>query len=181
MWRFGRGGKWNVRLSCREDNDGALSIQILPFGFFWRAKSCRAFERGMLSSFTMRVMWGNYTRTIRPKVCRMAILTFCSIAIAFGQSSDVTAEAAGAVIFESSLERVDELLHIGRRMRAIALQSAVGGMVLSTAGMLIAAAGFLPPVAGAITQEAIDVLSVLNALRALLPPRVLTDYEAAGR
>jgi cation transport ATPase len=99
------------------------------------------------------------------------------VGIAFGQSSDVTAEAAGAVIFDSSLERVDELLHIGRRMRAIALQSAVGGMLLSSAGMLVAAAGYLPPVAGAITQEVIDVLSVLNALRALLPPRVLTDYE----
>jgi len=88
----------------------------------------------------------------------------------------VTAEAAGAVIFDSSLGRVDELLHIGRRMRSIALQSAVGGMLLSLAGMLIAAAGYLPPVAGAVTQEVIDVLSVLNALRALLPPRVLTDY-----
>jgi P-type E1-E2 ATPase len=104
-------------------------------------------------------------------------LAAATVGIAFGQSSDVTAEAAGAVIFDSSLERVDELLHIGRRMRAIALQSAVGGMLLSSAGMLVAAAGYLPPVAGAITQEVIDVLSVLNALRALLPPRVLTDYE----
>lgn len=106
-------------------------------------------------------------------------LAAASVGIAFGQGSDVTAEAAGAVIFDSSLERVDELLHIGRRMRAIALQSAVGGMLLSSVGMFVAAAGYLPPVAGAITQELIDVLSILNALRALLPPRVLTDYESA--
>jgi P-type E1-E2 ATPase len=105
-------------------------------------------------------------------------LTAATVGIAFGQSSDVTAEAAGAVIFESSLERVDELLHIGRRMRTIALQSAVGGMALSLVGMLVAAAGYLPPVAGAIAQEAIDVLAVLNALRASLPPGVLSDYEA---
>ena len=104
-------------------------------------------------------------------------LTAATVGIAFGQGSDVTAEAAGAVILDSSLERVDELLHIGKRMRAIALQTAVGGMALSLLGMLVAAAGYLPPVAGAITQEVIDVLAVLNALRASLTPRVLTDFE----
>ena len=107
-------------------------------------------------------------------------LTAATVGIAFGQGSDVTAEAAGAVILESSLERVDELLHIGKRMRAIALQTAVGGMALSLIGMVVAAAGYLPPVAGAVTQEVIDVLAVLNALRASLTPRVLTDYETKG-
>ncbi len=104
-------------------------------------------------------------------------LTAATVGIAFGQASDVTAEAAGAVILESSLERVDELLHIGRRMRSIALQSAIGGMALSIIGMSVAAAGYLPPVAGAIAQEVIDVLAVLNALRASVAPRTLTDYE----
>jgi P-type E1-E2 ATPase len=103
-------------------------------------------------------------------------LTAATVGIAFGQGSDVTAEAAGVVILESSLERVDELLHIGRRMRAIAMQTAIGGMALSLVGMLIAAGGYLPPVAGAVTQEGIDVLAVLNALRASLRPRTLTDY-----
>jgi len=104
-------------------------------------------------------------------------LTAATVGIAFGHGSDVTAEAAGAVILDSSLERVDELLHIGRRMRSIALQSAVGGMALSVIGMFVAAAGYLPPVAGAIAQEVIDVLAVLNALRASLRPRQLTDYQ----
>jgi len=103
-------------------------------------------------------------------------LTAATVGIAFGQGSDVTAEAAGAVILDSSLERVDELLHIGRRMRTIALQSAVGGMALSLVGMLVAAAGYLPPVAGAIAQEVIDVLAVVNALRVAIPPGTLTDY-----
>ncbi len=103
-------------------------------------------------------------------------LTAATVGIAFGQGSDVTAEAAGAVILESSLERVDELLHIGRRMRTIALQTAIGGMALSMIGMLLAAAGLLPPVAGAVTQEVIDVFAVLNALRTSLTPRVLSDY-----
>jgi cation transport ATPase len=50
-------------------------------------------------------------------------------------------------------------------------------MALSVLGMIAAAAGYLPPVAGALVQEAIDVLAVLNALRAARAPRELTDYN----
>ncbi len=103
-------------------------------------------------------------------------LTAATVGIAFGQNSDITSEAAGAVILESSLERVDEFLHISGRLRSIALQSAVGGMALSLVAMGVAAAGFLPPVAGAVLQEVIDVAAVLNALRMAIPPRSLTDY-----
>jgi heavy metal translocating P-type ATPase len=91
-----------------------------------------------------------------------------TVGIAFGEGSDITAEAASAVIFEPSLRKVDELLHIGRRMRRIALQSAVGGMALSICGMFAAAAGYLPPTLGAATQEAIDIAALLNALRVAL-------------
>lgn len=103
-------------------------------------------------------------------------LTAATVGVAFGQNSDITAEAAGAVIMDTSLGRVDEFLHIGRRMRTIALQSAVGGMALSVVGMGLAAAGYLPPVAGALAQEVIDLLAVLNALRVAIPPRSLTDF-----
>jgi heavy metal translocating P-type ATPase len=103
-------------------------------------------------------------------------LTAATVGIAFGDASDGTAEAAGVVILDSSLSRVDELLHIGRHMRRVALQSAVGGMALSVAGMLLAAAGWLPPVEGAVMQELIDVLAVANALRAGVAPGVLTDH-----
>lgn len=103
-------------------------------------------------------------------------LMAATVGIAFGQNSDVTAKSAGAVIMDSSLRKIDELIHISRRMRRIALQSAVGGMALSLIGMLFAAFGYLSPVAGAITQEVIDVLAVLNALRVALPPKTLTDY-----
>jgi P-type E1-E2 ATPase len=92
-----------------------------------------------------------------------------TVGIAFGQNSDITAEAADAVVMESSLNKVDELIHIGRRMRRIALESAVGGMALSLIGMLIAAAGYLPPVMGALAQEVLDLAAVLNALRVALP------------
>jgi P-type E1-E2 ATPase len=103
-------------------------------------------------------------------------LVAATVGVAFGQNSDVTTEAADVVVMDSSLQKVDELLHISRRMRRIALQSAVGGMGLSLVGMFVAAAGGLPPVAGAITQEVIDVIAVLNALRAAVPPGSLIDY-----
>ena len=103
-------------------------------------------------------------------------LTAATVGVAFGQHSDVTSEAAGAVIMDTSLATVDALFHIGQRLRWIALQSAVGGMLLSVIGMLFAAAGYLPPVAGAITQELIDVAAVANALRAAWAPIALSDY-----
>jgi P-type E1-E2 ATPase len=103
-------------------------------------------------------------------------LTAATVGIAFGQNSDITAEAAGAVILDTSLQKVDEILHISRRLRSIVLQSAVGGMALSVVGMGFAALGYLPPVAGAIMQEVIDVAAVVNALRVAFPPRRLTDF-----
>ncbi|MDF1742258.1 MAG: heavy metal translocating P-type ATPase [Gimesia sp.] len=104
-------------------------------------------------------------------------LVAATIGVAFGQNSDVTTEAADVIIMDSSLQKIDEFLHISRRMRNIALQSAWGGMGLSMLGMLLASAGYLPPVAGALTQEVIDVLAVLNALRVALPPKNLIDFK----
>ena len=99
-----------------------------------------------------------------------------SVAVALGQHHQVTSSAAGAVILDGSLSRVDELLHIARRTWRIALQSAIGGMALSVVGMAAAAAGWLPPIGGAVAQEVIDVAAVLNALRAAWPPRAFTDF-----
>ena len=92
-----------------------------------------------------------------------------TVGVAFGMSSDITAEAADAVILDASLGKVDELMHIGRRMRSIALISAVGGMALSVIGMIAAAFGWLSPIEGAIAQEIIDLAAVLNAVRVALP------------
>lgn len=108
-------------------------------------------------------------------------LMAATVGIAFGQNSDVTTEAADVVILDSSLRKIDEFLHISRRMRRIALQSAIGGMALSIAGMMFASAGYLSPVAGAICQEVIDVAAVLNALRVAIPPKFMSDFEPTER
>jgi heavy metal translocating P-type ATPase len=99
-----------------------------------------------------------------------------TVGVALGPRSDVTAEAADAVVLDSSLEKVDELIHIGRRMRRIALESALGGMTISLVGAVLAAMGWLPPVVGAGTQELIDLAAVLNALRVSFHDRPLADF-----
>jgi P-type E1-E2 ATPase len=96
-------------------------------------------------------------------------LAAATVGIAFGQNSDITAEAAGAVIMDTSLEKVDEFLHISRRMRTIALQSAIGGMALSVVGMAVATAGYLPPVAGAVAQEVISPVQARRGVRVRRP------------
>ncbi len=77
---------------------------------------------------------------------------------------------------DNSLLKVDELIHLSIAARQIALQSAVGGMLLSMIGMGFAAAGFISPVAGAILQEIIDIIAILNALRLLWENRIKTDF-----
>ncbi len=104
-------------------------------------------------------------------------LASATVGIAFGQHSSVTAEAAGVVIMENSLTKVDELLHISIRLRRIALQSAVGGIVLSLIGMCFAAAGYISPVQAALFQECIDLLAIANALRFSLGKGIETDMN----
>jgi heavy metal translocating P-type ATPase len=102
-------------------------------------------------------------------------LAVATVGVAFGTSNDVSAGAADAVILEPTLAKLDELMHLATRFRRIALQSAVGGMALSIVGMALAAGGWMGPVAGALLQEAIDLASILNALRTTLNPRQLSD------
>ncbi len=103
-------------------------------------------------------------------------LAAATVGVAFGSQNDIITKAADAVILEPSLGKVDELMHIGRRMRRIALQSALGGMLASTVGMIAAATGYLPPIGGAIAQEFIDLFAVLNAVRVALPTDDLQDF-----
>jgi cation transport ATPase len=99
------------------------------------------------------------------------------VGIALGSDHEVTSEAAGAIVLEPNLIKVDVLFHLARRQRRIALQSALGGMALSLAGMVLAAFGLLPPVTGALAQEGIDLLAVLNAVRTAIPVKDLSDVD----
>jgi hypothetical protein len=83
------------------------------------------------------------------------------------RGATASSEAADVVITVDRLDRLPEGIRIARRARRIALESVVVGMGLSLVAMLFAAGGYLPPVAGALVQEVIDVIVILNALRAL--------------
>ena len=95
-------------------------------------------------------------------------LAAADVGIAMGaRGASASSEAADVVILVDQLDRVSDAVVIARRTRAIAMQSIVAGMALSGLAMGAAAFGWLTPVAGALTQEAIDVAVILNALRAL--------------
>ena len=95
-------------------------------------------------------------------------LAAANVGIAMGaRGASASSEAADVVILVDRLDRVSDAVAIARRTRGIALQSIVCGMALSGLAMCFAAVGLLPPIAGALTQEAIDVAVILNALRAL--------------
>jgi heavy metal translocating P-type ATPase len=95
-------------------------------------------------------------------------LAVANVGIAMGaRGASASSEAADVVILVDRLDRVSDAVAIARRTRGIALQSILCGMALSGLAMCFAAVGLLPPIAGALTQEAIDVAVILNALRAL--------------
>jgi cation transport ATPase len=88
------------------------------------------------------------------------------------RGSAASSEAADIVLLVDELDRLAQAVSVAQRTRKIAMQSVVVGLGLSIAAMLVAAAGYLPPVQGALTQEAIDIAVILNALRALKAPKL---------
>ncbi len=95
-------------------------------------------------------------------------LALADVGVAMGaRGATASSEAADIVIVVDRLDRLAEAIRLAQRSRSIALQSVVAGMGMSIAAMIVAAFGFLPVVAGAVLQEVIDVVVILNALRAL--------------
>ncbi|SPS00055.1 heavy metal translocating P-type ATPase [Cupriavidus taiwanensis] len=95
-------------------------------------------------------------------------LAAADVGVAMGaRGAAASAEAADVVLLVDRLDRLVDAIRIARRSRRLAAQSAMTGMGLSFVAMAVAAFGYLPPLAGAALQEAIDVLVIANALRAL--------------
>ncbi len=98
-------------------------------------------------------------------------LALADVGVAMGaRGATAASEAADVVLTVDRLERLADARSLAARTRRIALESVVAGMGLSFAAMGTAAFGFLPAVWGAMLQEGIDVLVILNALRALRSP-----------
>lgn len=97
-------------------------------------------------------------------------LAAADLGVAMGaRGAAASSEAADVVLLVDRLDRLAQAIRIARRAHAIARQSVLVGIGLSTAGMVVAAFGHLTPVQGALIQEAIDVAVILNALRAVTP------------
>jgi heavy metal translocating P-type ATPase len=95
-------------------------------------------------------------------------LAAADIGVAMGaRGAAASAEAADVVLLVDHLDRLVPAMHIARRSRLIALESVFAGIGLSLLGMIAAAFGYITPVQGALLQEVIDVVVILNALRAL--------------
>jgi soluble P-type ATPase len=100
------------------------------------------------------------------------------------RGATASSEAADVVLTTDRVDALAEAITIARRSRRVALQAAVVGMGLSLVAMGVAAAGYLAPAVGALTQEVIDVLAIVIALRAVVPVRsrrrlTAEDAEAA--
>jgi heavy metal translocating P-type ATPase len=95
-------------------------------------------------------------------------LALADVGIAMGaRGATAASEAADVVLTSDRFEGLAQAVQIAQRTRRIALQSVWVGMGMSVIAMILAAAGFIAPIAGALLQEGIDVLVILNALRAL--------------
>jgi heavy metal translocating P-type ATPase len=94
-------------------------------------------------------------------------LATATVGMALGtQGLTAAATAADTVLLSTDILRVVRAVRLGRRVMRVALQGIWVGMGLSVIAMIFAAFGFISPPAGAILQEAIDVVVILNALRA---------------
>ena len=94
-------------------------------------------------------------------------LATATVGVAMGaHGTGISAEAADIVLLVDDITRVADAVEIGQRMLRIAKQSIFVGLGLSFSLMVLAAFGLIPPVIGALAQEAIDVIVILNALRA---------------
>ena len=78
----------------------------------------------------------------------------------------ITAEAAGIVILADELSRVPEAIRISRRTMRIVRESLTVGLGLSGVAMLLASMGLITAPVGALLQEIIDVIAIVNSLRA---------------
>src|SRR6266851_1160192 len=94
-------------------------------------------------------------------------LATATVGMALGtQGLTAAASAADTVLLSTDILRVVRAVKLGHHVMRVARQGIWVGMSLSAIAMLFAAFGFIIPAAGAILQEAIDVIVILNALRA---------------
>jgi heavy metal translocating P-type ATPase len=107
------------------------------------------------------------------------VLTSADIGIALGaEGSTAASESADMVIMLDDLSRVALATEIAKKTFKIADQSILIGIGLSFILMGVFATGKLSPIIGALLQEVVDVISILNALRAhSIKPSLASEHQ----
>ncbi|EMQ99496.1 heavy metal translocating P-type ATPase [Paeniglutamicibacter gangotriensis] len=96
------------------------------------------------------------------------VLAAADVGVAMGaRGSTAASQSADVVIMTENISQVAHAVRIGKDTLRIAVQSIWLGIVFSVVLMLVAATGVLPAVAGALSQEVVDLVAILSALRAL--------------
>ena len=96
------------------------------------------------------------------------VLAAADVGVAMGaKGSTAASESAHVVIMADDLSKVYTAVRIGKDTIRIAVQSICIGILLSLVLMVVAAFGLIPAVAGALSQELVDLATIFNALRAL--------------
>ncbi len=94
-------------------------------------------------------------------------LATATVGVAMGaHGTGISAEAADVVLLVDDVTKVGDGIMIGQKTLHVARQSIFFGMGGSFVLMGIASFGYIAPALGAVMQEVLDVVVILNALRA---------------
>jgi heavy metal translocating P-type ATPase len=110
------------------------------------------------------------------------VLAAADVGIAIGsRGASAASETADVVLLTPELVRIPQAIRTARNTMRIARQSVIAGVVVSLALMIVASTGVIPALAGALAQEAVDIVTILNGLRAARASRDLVPFASPRR
>lgn len=107
------------------------------------------------------------------------VLAAADVGIAIGsRGASAASETADVVLLTPELVRIPQAIRTARNTMRIARQSVIAGVIVSLALMLVASTGVIPALIGALAQETVDVITILNGLRAARASKDLVPFAS---